>query len=30
MLWKMRKIKIWWIFGERENKNTNGGRRAEN
>jgi hypothetical protein len=30
MLWKRREIKNWWIFGERENKNANGGIRAEN
>jgi hypothetical protein len=30
MLWKMRKMKHWWIFGEREYKNANGRRRAEN
>jgi hypothetical protein len=30
MLWKRRKMKHWWIFGEREYKNANGRRRAEN
>jgi hypothetical protein len=29
MLWKRRKMKNWWIIGEIENKNANGGRRAK-